>query len=304
MIYDEPFSDSSQIPTYLVSELARRHVTVSLSGDGGDELFYGYNRYFLGYRIWSKLRMLPPSIRRLLARGINVAPTSAIDRLQRYLPTSLQVQNLPDRLPKLAEVLSHGGQFDFYRGLVSHHKNPENIVLGSREPPTLMSSADNMPELHDFREYMMYLDTMTYLPDDILTKLDRASMAVSLEARVPLIDHRVVEFVWKVPTKFKYQDGQGKWLLRRVLDRYVPAKLMDRPKMGFGVPIEHWLRGELRDWAEDLLSEHRLCEEGYFDARPIRKMWEEHVKGERRWHNYLWDVLMFQAWLTENTQKH
>jgi len=298
-IYDEPFSDSSQIPTYLVSQLARQHVTVILSGDGGDELFCGYNRYVLGYQIWSRLRLLPQPLRKLLAGMLYRAPVHALDRMQRWLPRRLQVSSLADRLPKLAEVLAHRDGQSFYRSLVSHSKNPEELVLGASEPETILSQPDRLPNLPDLRERMMYLDMMTYLPDDILTKVDRASMAVSLETRVPLLDHRVVEFAWRVPTEYKYRNGQGKWLLRQVLYRYVPQSLMDRPKMGFGVPIEHWLRDSLREWAEELLNEKRLREESFFDPAPIRRMWEEHISGKRRWHYYLWDVLMFQAWLDE-----
>ena len=298
-IYDEPFSDSSQIPTYLVSQLARQHVTVSLSGDGGDELFYGYNRYVLGYQIWSRLRLLPQPLRKLLAGMLDRAPGHALDRMQRWLPQRLQVSSLADRLPKLAEVLAHRDGQSFYRSLVSHSKNPDELVLGASEPETILSQPDRLPNLPDLRERMMYLDMMTYLPDDILTKVDRASMAVSLETRVPLLDHRVVEFAWRVPTEYKYRNGQGKWLLRQVLYRYVPQSLMDRPKMGFGVPIEHWLCDSLREWAEELLNEKRLREESFFDPAPIRRMWEEHISGKRRWHYYLWDVLMFQAWLDE-----
>ncbi|SMC26497.1 asparagine synthase (glutamine-hydrolysing) [Desulfacinum hydrothermale DSM 13146] len=296
-IYDEPFSDSSQIPTFLVSQLARRHVTVSLSGDGGDELFCGYNRYVLGYQVWSKLRLLPRPLREMLAAVLNRAPGHALDVLQGKLPQRFRVSNLADRLPKLAEVLAHRDGQSFYRSLVSHAKNPDQLVLGANEPDTILNRPDGLPSLPGLREQMMYLDMLTYLPDDILTKVDRASMAVSLEARVPLLDHRVVEFVWRVPTEYKYRNGQGKWLLRQVLYRYVPKELMERPKMGFGVPIEHWLRGPLRDWAEALLDEKRLREEGYFKAAPIRRMWEEHVSGKRRWHYYLWDMLMFQSWL-------
>lgn len=301
-IYDEPFADSSQIPTFLVSQLARRHVTVSLSGDGGDELFCGYNRYVLGYSVWQKLRVLPPSVRRGLARVINHAPGQTLDAAQRLLPRRLRVANLADRLPKLAEVLAHRDGEAFYRQLVSHWKDPARVVLGASEPETLLSRKDRLPGLPDLRERMMYLDMMSYLPDDILTKVDRASMAVSLEARVPLLDHRLVEFAWKVPTGYKYLHGQGKWLLRQVLYRYVPRHLMERPKMGFGVPIEQWLRGPLRDWAEALLDERRLREEGFFDPAPIRRMWSEHLSGKRRWQYHLWDVLMFQAWLDEQEQ--
>src|SRR5680860_459524 len=213
------------------------------------------------------------------------------------LPRRVRIDHLADRLPKLAAILAHPTGEAFYRDLVSHWKTPDQIVLGANEPDTILSSPDRLPELPGLRERMMYLDMMTYLPDDILTKVDRASMAVSLEARVPLLDHRVVEFAWRVPTEYKYRADQSKWLLRQVLYRYVPQELMDRPKMGFGVPIEHWLRGPLRAWAEDLLNEKRLREEGFLDPAPIRKMWEEHVSGKRRWHYYLWDVLMFQAWL-------
>jgi len=298
-IYDEPFSDSSQIPTYLVSQLARQHVTVSLSGDGGDELFCGYNRYLLGYQVWRKLRMLPAPMRRALAVVISRAPGQGLETLQRLLPPRLRMPNLADRLPKLAEVLAHQDGQSFYRDLVSHSKSPEDLVIGAQEPETVLSDSAALPGLKDLREQMMYLDMQTYLPDDILTKVDRASMAVSLEARVPLLDHRLVEFAWRVPTALKYRNDEGKWLLRQVLYRYLPRSLMDRPKMGFGVPIEHWLRGPLRDWAEDLLSERRLREEGYFHPEPIRKMWTEHLAGKRRWHYHLWDVLMFQAWLRE-----
>ncbi len=298
-IYDEPFSDSSQIPTFLVSELARQHVTVSLSGDGGDELFYGYGRYLLGDNVWRKLTMLPLPIRRFLAYILRHTPTRLVDNIQSLFPSRMQVSNLGDKLPKLADFLSHQSQSLFYRDLVSHWKNTESIVLGASEPRTIFSETTSLPKFSDARERMMFLDMMTYLPDDILTKVDRASMAVGLEARVPLLDHRLVEFAWKVPMKYKYRDGQAKWLFRQVLDRYVPRELMERPKMGFGVPIEHWLRGALSDWAESLLDEKSIKEDGIFSPEPIRDMWKQHKSGERRWHYYLWDVLMFQSWLEQ-----
>lgn len=296
-MYDEPFSDSSQIPTFLVSQLARQHVTVSLSGDGGDELFYGYGRYLKADSLWRTLGRLPEPLRRLLAFLIAQAPARGLEKAMPLLPPRFRIDHFADRLPKLAEMLAYPDSQSFYRHFVSHAQKPEELVLGATEPDTILTRPDCMPNLPSLRERMMYLDAMTYLPDDILTKVDRASMAVSLEARVPLLDHRLIEFAWRVPTDYKYRNGQGKWLLRQVLYRYVPKALMDRPKMGFGVPIEQWLRGPLREWAEELLDEKRLREEGFFNPAPVRKMWEEHLTGKRRWHYYLWDVLMFQAWL-------
>ena len=298
-IWDEPFSDSSQIPTLLVSELARQHVTVSLSGDGGDELFCGYSRYTQGYQIWQKLNILPLPARKLMAYLMKVFPGQSLESLLSLLPKKYQIPHLADRLPKLADVVRQESPTQYYKNLVSHWKEPASVVLGAVEPDTLFSYPEKQPKVDDFRQQMMYLDSVTYLPDDILTKVDRASMAVSLEARVPLLDHRVVEFAWQVPMSMKYRNGKGKWLLREVLYRYVPKNLMERPKMGFGVPIDEWLQGSLRGWAEELLSEKRLREDGFFDPKPIRKMWQEHVTGKRRWHYYLWDVLMFQAWLDE-----
>lgn len=299
-LYDEPFSDSSQIPTFLVSQLARRHVTVSLSGDGGDELFYGYGRYFTGARIWGKLGRVPLSVRCLAVWIARYAPGWALERAMTILPQRLRIPHFADRLPKLAEVLAHRDGRSFYRSLVSHAKHPDELVVGATEPDTILNRPDSLPNFLSLREQMMYLDMQTYLPDDILVKVDRAAMGVSLETRVPLLDHRVVEFAWRVPMDYKHRNGQGKWLLRQVLYRYVPKDLMERPKMGFGVPIEHWLRGPLRDWAEALLDERRLREEGYFNPAPIRQMWEEHLSGQRRWHYNLWDVLMFQAWLEQS----
>lgn len=301
VIWDEPFSDSSQIPTFLVSKLARQHVTVSLSGDGGDELFSGYNRHIVGPGVWRKASRLPLQLRRVMSLGLGFLARHDVEGLRRYLPQRMAVPDLADRLEKLAGALKTSDRLAFYKDLVSHWKDPASLILGGTEPPTLLDNRNNMPRLPGLREEMMYLDQMTYLPDDILTKVDRASMTVSLEARVPLLDYRMVEFSWRVPTEFKYRDGKGKWLLRQVLYRYVPEKLIERPKQGFAIPLGEWLRGPLREWAEELLDERRLREEGFFDPVPIRTMWLEHVNGKRRWHNCLWDVLMFQAWL-ENSK--
>ncbi len=298
-IWDEPFADSSQIPTLLVSQLAKQQVTVSLSGDGGDELFCGYNRYTQGCQTWQKLNLLPLPVRKSIAYLMEKFPAMPADYLMGLLPKRLQIPHFADRLPNFASVMRQQSAQDYYQNLVSHWKNPAQIVIGATEPTTLLNSPDKLPKLDDFRQQMMLVDSLTYLPDDILTKVDRASMAVSLEARVPLLDHRVVEFAQRIPMSLKYRDGKSKWLLHEVLYRYVPRKLMERPKIGFGVPIDEWLRGPLQAWAEELLNEKRLTEQGVFYPAPIRKMWQEHVNDKRRWHYYLWDVLMFQAWFDE-----
>lgn len=300
-IYDEPFADSSQLPTILVSRLAREQVTVSLSGDGGDELFCGYVRYFWGRRIWNKIGWVPPGVRTLAARALtSISPdawSTLTGGLRRFIPSTALGEVTGDRVHKLAEVLSVPTADVLYHGLASHWNEPTAIVSGSREPPTVLTDPGQRPALDDFTQRMMYADAMMYLPDDILVKVDRASMSVSLEARVPLLDHRVVEHAWRVPLSMKIRDDQGKWLLRQVLYRYVPRELIERPKMGFGVPIDSWLRGPLRDWAESLLSEEKMRSGGYFDPAPIRQKWAEHLSGARNWQYWLWDILMFQAWL-------
>lgn len=298
-IYDEPFADSSQIPTFLVSELARRHVTVSLSGDGGDELFAGYNRYVLASQIWGRIGWAPAGLRCGLARSLRLLSPAVWNQLFGLVPEARRPAQAGDKVHKLSRVLE-GGPDDLYRQLVSQWDEPERLVPGAREHkgPLFNGQAESL--LPDRLGRMQYLDSITYLPDDILTKVDRASMAVSLEARVPLLDHRIVEFVWRLPERFKMRNGQSKWLLRQLLYRYVPRKLIDRPKMGFGVPIDAWLRGPLRDWAEALLDERRLRDEGFLEPRQIRQRWDEHRTGTRNWHYPLWTVLMFQAWLEEN----
>ncbi len=299
-MFDEPFADSSQIPTYLVSKLARGKVTVSLSGDGGDELFAGYNRYFWGVGLRRWMNRIPYSARcaaASLLRANDAWFGKALERAMPLLPARLQLQNPRNKSAILADMLAARTDDERYRYLVSHWRDPAAVVLGGSEPPTVLTDPGRRAALADPLERMMYADLVTYLPDDILAKVDRASMAVSLEARVPLLDHRVVEFAWRIPMTQKVRNGQGKWLLRQVLYRYVPKELIERPKMGFGVPIEHWLRGPLRDWAEALLDERRLREEGYFDPAPIRAMWEGHLAGRLNEHYRLWDVLMFQAWL-------
>jgi asparagine synthase (glutamine-hydrolysing) len=298
--YDEPFADSSQIPTCLVSHLARQHVTVSLSGDGGDELFGGYNRYFWARNIWRKLGWAPRPLRAALAGVLTTLPPStwntAFHKLERWLPVRLRYANPGDKLHKAAEILAVRSPEEIYLGLVSHWKHPAQLVPGSIEPLTLLTDPGQQADLPDFEHRMMLLDTVTYLPDDILAKVDRAAMAVSLETRVPLLDHRVVEFSWTLPLDMKIRHGQGKWLLRQVLYRHVPQAMMERPKMGFGVPIDHWLRGPLKAWAAALIEPGRLAREGFFDPVPIQKKWLEHQAGSRNWSYYLWDVLMFQAW--------
>lgn len=299
-MYDEPFADPSQVPTFLVSQLARKQVTVSLSGDGGDELFAGYNRYFWGGRIRRWVRSVPGPARRGLAwtlRSQNGFFGDALEHTNRYMPASLRLSNPRGKLGILADMLAADSDDERYRWLVSHWRDPASMVLDSVELRTALNDPALRPNLADPVERMMYMDLVSYLPGDILTKVDRASMAVSLEARVPLLDHRVVEFAWKIPMQQKIRAGQGKWLLRQVLYQYVPKSLIERPKMGFGVPIDAWLRGPLRDWAESLLAEERLRREGFFDPKPIREKWQAHLAGTHQWHYYLWDVLMFQGWL-------
>lgn len=298
-LYSEPFADASQIPTFLVSQLARRHVTVSLSGDAGDELFAGYGRYVRNSRHWERIGSLPPVLRKLAAGGIRaLSPetwNAVLGPLRPVLPGSLRAAP-GEKLHQGARKLAAERIDDLYLQSISRWE-PESLVIGGREPPTCLHGRPlPLPGL-DGIQRLMALDSLTYLPDDILVKVDRAAMGVSLESRVPFLDHRVVEFAWRIPQSMKLRDGTAKWILRQVLYRHVPRELIERPKQGFSVPVGDWLRGPLREWAESLLDESRLRREGFFDPAPIRRTWAEHLAGRRNAQYPLWGVLMFQAWL-------
>lgn len=300
-IYDEPFADSSQIPTFLVSQLARRHVTVALSGDGGDELFAGYNRYTLAERAWHGISWLPLPLRKVLSMGLMALSPTAIDVLAapmlKVLRDAERHGNLGDKLHKFARtVLVARNSHDMYRSLVSQWDDPAAVVIGAKEPRTLLDEYGSASAALASVERMCLLDQLTYLPDDILTKVDRAAMSLSLETRVPMLDHRIVEFSWSLSMQQKIRSGQGKWLLRELLYKHVPKSLVERPKQGFAIPLEHWLRGPLKSWAEDLLSRHALTSSGFFDVGLVRAKWEQHLSGQRNWQHQIWSVLMFQAW--------
>jgi asparagine synthase (glutamine-hydrolysing) len=299
-MFDEPFADPSQIPTYLVSQLARRQVTVSLSGDGGDEVFGGYNRYLWVPRIWRQAQRLPSLSYKLLEAGVQTVSPQTIDsfygKLSPHLPQSLRVRLLGDKLQKLALAGGAASPDLLYRSVASAYNAPEELVLNAQNGSDhLLGVLDDMMPTNSV-DRMMLGDLLTYLPDDILTKVDRSSMSVSLESRVPLLDHRVVEFAWRLPRAAKIRDGQSKWLLRQVLYQSVPRDLIDRPKSGFDLPIDAWLRGPLRAWAEDLLDETRLHREGVLNASAVQRLFREHLSGKRNWRDILWAVLMFEVW--------
>ena len=295
-LFDEPFADASQIPTYLVSQLTRNHVTVALSGDGGDEVFAGYTRYLWADAIWQRLQPLPRGVRGAVAIGLRALPPNAWDSLMSVVPRRLRPPQAGERIHKIADILPQDSIDTVYRALISQWQDPARGVVGGSEPGGILFD-DGLAARHpDAIARMQVLDTLTYLPDDILTKVDRASMAASLEARVPLLDHRVIEFAWSLPRCLHTRNRQGKWLLRQTLNKYVPRELVERPKQGFAVPIGAWLRGPLRDWAEHLLDERRLREDGFFQADAIRRLWDEHQSGRRNRQYQLWGPLMFQAW--------
>ena len=296
-IYDEPFSDSSQIPTYLISEMTKKNVTVSLSGDAGDELFGGYNRYLWTRKIWSRIKFLPISLRKIISYSMTSVSPSSWDKILKQI---LDTPQPGDKVHKLSSILTSSSATDCYFNLISHWKNSENIVIGANHLSPSFSDISNDIDFDSIEEKMMYLDSINYLPDDILSKIDRASMSVSLETRVPFLNHHVVEFANTLPLSMKIKDGESKWILRQLLYKYIPKDLIERPKMGFGMPIDIWLRGPLRDWAESLLEESRIKKEGFLNYEPIRRKWIEHISGKRNWQHHLWDILMFQAWLEKN----
>ncbi len=297
-IYCEPFADSSQIPTYLVAKLARQKVTVSLSGDAGDELFAGYNRYLMVERIWNSIRWLPQPLRKTAAMMLKVLPTQALNAIGKQIPGI--PNQLGDKVKKVADIipLDH---LAIYDSLVSHWKHHDAVSLASTGEALFIKSIRSSEQTRSFTEQMMYLDTLSYLPDDILVKVDRAAMANSLETRVPLLDHRVVEFAWSLPLRQKLKNGVTKWPLRQVLYRHVPKELIERPKQGFGIPLDQWLRGSLKDWASALLDPKKLEASGLINLEFVEKKWQEHLSGSRNWQYGLWNILMFQAWFEENS---
>ena len=303
-MYDEPFADSSQIPTFLVAQMARQHVAVSLSGDAGDELFCGYNRYALA-DTWGRIERVPFGVRRMAGRLVkSVAPANWDAFFQQTANFLTLPVNMGEKLGKLASrLVSVDGVNELYYSLVSEIDNPEQVVIGAKEPATWLTEVGMKSSFDDAKLHMMLMDAMTYLPDDILVKVDRAAMANSLETRVPFLDHRVVEMAWALPMAMKVRDGKSKWILRQVLYQYVPKQLIERPKAGFGIPLGDWLRGPLRAWVEGLLDKNRLRQEGFFNVQYVREKWQAHLEGTRNNQTFLWNVLMFQVWLEEQKRE-
>ena len=295
-LYDEPFGDSSQIPTYLISKFAKQSVTVALSGDGGDELFCGYNRYQITNKYWNKLQIIPPSLRKILAFGLLKFPPGQIEKIYSFFNRDTQYANFSEKLHKGAKVVASKDIIALYIGLISACQDPDSFVIkGFEANKFLHSKLEKLNNLDDL-SLMMMMDLLTYLPDDILTKVDRASMGVSLETRVPMLDHQVVEFAMQLPQEYKLRGNQTKWILRELLYRRVPRELIERPKSGFAIPVGLWLRTSLKDWADDLLSEASISKQGFFHAANVRERWAQHISGSHNWEHFLWNILMFQCW--------
>jgi len=305
-LYDEPFADSSQIPTHLVCKAARQDVTVALSGDAGDELFAGYNRYLWGDRVWEIIKWIPMPMRQIIGKLMTSLPESSLNNIGSYLRLDQKddgINRLSEKIYKLGDKLKTVSDVDsMYKSLVSEWANPLEVMLNDNsykleEPLSKLEESLLSKSIENVPSRMMLLDTITYLPDDILCKVDRAAMGCSLETRVPFLDHRVATTAWQLPNNMKIRNNKGKWILREILYKYVPRDLIERPKSGFALPISNWLRGPLRSWAEELLDEHRLLEEGYFNADVVRKVWLEHLERKKDNVHKLWSILMFQSWL-------
>lgn len=301
-IYDEPFADKSQLPTTIVSRLAKKHVTVVLSGDAGDEIFGGYSRYYLIQNLWSKLDKLPKMARKSLSELLTTFSPEQSNLLFGWFFKLIDRPTLPDKVYKLGERLAQvNGLDELYLAYITELNNPEKFIKGLNVTPEyFLGDTLNWPNINNPIERMMAIDTLTYLTDNILVKVDRAAMSTSLELRAPFLDHNVVEYAWKLPFKFKYRDGETKWALRQVLYKHVPKELIDRPKQGFGIPLNDWLRGPLKDWAEELLSVEYLNTQNIFNSEEVRKVWSQHLSGNREYGARLWSILMFQAWYKEN----
>ena len=301
--YDQPFADSSQLPTFLVSKMAKEHVTVCLSGDGGDELFAGYDRYLWGQKSLRWHKQFSPPTRYLMSnmlRSLSPSTWNHLAKLLFFLP-SFRSKRMGDKIYKLAKILRAVNRFGLYKSLSSVWHDPDEVMLNSSEPLTALTDEDNWLAKNDFIKQAQFVDQSLYLPDDILHKVDRASMANSLEVRVPMLDHNVIETSWKFTDEMNIIHKKGKAPLRKILSKYVPDELMNRPKMGFGVPISDWLRGPLNSWANDLISEERLSKQNIFDPKPIMKVWKTHEKGRDNHPEMLWGFLMLQSWLDKNT---
>ena len=298
-IHDEPFSDNSQIPSFILTQLATKQIKVALSGDGGDELFCGYNRYNSTNNWSNKFNLIPKSLRNVLANGIKSISQENLNKLLNIVPNLNEYASYGYKI-KSINALEAKNLSDLYYVLSSHWQNPTDAVVQSKEPGTFLTQFK--PKLPEFNNHqiMMALDQITYLPNDILVKVDRTSMASSMEARVPFLDHRLVEYSWKITNTLKFRNGKTKWILRKILKNYVPENLTERPKMGFGIPLNDWLRGPLREWAENLLDQKKLSEEGYFNPKLIREKWEDYISNKNKLLYDLWNVLMFQAWSDEN----